>query len=128
MDGLCSFFLHCPRQNREPQGPPWLGVRVALSRATKHHLLIRGDLYVLGDERDPICPLTAVETSHRKRAMGRQLDQCLVMVREVSGEAPAPTTVSTVVVTTCGPSPSSSLTLEALTRRGNDVSSGRYGS
>jgi hypothetical protein len=67
----------------EPRDPPWPADRAALSRAMRHHLLIRGDLRVLGDERDPIYPLTAVETSHRKRATGRQLDQCMVMVREV---------------------------------------------
>jgi hypothetical protein len=111
----------------EPQGPPWPAARAALSRATRRHLLIRGHLRILGDERDPICPLTAVETSHRKRATGRQLDQCLVMVRVVSGEALAPMTLPTVMVTTCGPPPSSSLTREALTHRGDDASSGGCG-
>jgi hypothetical protein len=84
-------------------------------------------LRVLRDERDPICPLTAVETSPRKRATGRRLDQCLVTVMAVSDEAPTPMTVPTVVVTTCGPPPSSSLTREALTRRGDDTSPGGYG-
>jgi hypothetical protein len=60
--------------------------------------------------------------------MGRRLDQCLVMVMAVSGEAPTSTTLLTVVVTTCGPPPSSSLTREALTRRGDSVNSGGYGS
>jgi hypothetical protein len=59
--------------------------------------------------------------------MGRRLDQCLVIIMVVSGEAPAPMTIPTVVVTTCGPPPSSSLTREALTHQGDDVSSGGYG-
>jgi hypothetical protein len=59
--------------------------------------------------------------------MGRLLNQCLVMVRVVSGEAPEPTTVPTLVVTTCGPPPSSSLTQEALTRQANSTGSGGYG-
>jgi hypothetical protein len=101
--------------------------RAALSQAMGHHLLIGGHLLVLGDERDPICPHTAVETSPRKQATGRRLDQCLVMVMVVSGEAPAPMTVLTVVVTTCGPPPISSLTREALTHWGDGASSGSYG-
>jgi hypothetical protein len=68
-----------------------------------------------------------VETNPKKRATGRQLDQCLVTVMAVSGEAPAPMTVPTMVVTTCGPLPSSSLTQEAMTHRGDDASSGDYG-
>jgi hypothetical protein len=59
--------------------------------------------------------------------MRRRLDQCLVMVMAVSSEAPAPMTIPTVVVTTCGPPPSSSLTREALTHWGDGVSSGGYG-
>jgi hypothetical protein len=109
----------------EPRGPPWPVARVALSRATGHHLLIRGQLCILGDERDPVCPLTLVETSPRKRATGRRLDQCLVMV--VSGEALVLTTILTMVVTTCGPPRSIILTQEALTRRGDGVSSSGYG-
>jgi hypothetical protein len=112
----------------EPRGPPWPMARAALSRATGHHLLIRGHLRVLGDEKDPICPPTAVETSRRKRVMGRRFNQCLVTVMAVSGEAPAPMTISTVVVTTCDPPPSSSLTREALIRQGDDAISGGYGS
>jgi hypothetical protein len=103
----------------EPQGPPWPVARVALSQATRHHLLIGWHLRVLGDERDPICPLTTVEASPRKRATRKQLDKCSVMVMAVPGEAPAPTTVPMVVVTTYGPPPSSSLTREALTHRGD---------
>jgi hypothetical protein len=108
----------------EPRGPPWPAARAALSRAMGHHLLIGGNLRILGDERDPIYPLTAVETSPRKRATGRRLDQCLVMVMAVSGEAATLMTVLTVVVIMCGPPPSSSLTREALTHRGDGVSSG----
>jgi hypothetical protein len=111
----------------EPRGPPWPVARAALSQATRHHLLIPGHLRILGDERDPIFPLIVVETSHRKRATGRQLDQCLVTVRTVTSEAPAPTTILMVVVTMCGRPASSSLTREALTRRGDSASSGSYG-
>jgi hypothetical protein len=59
--------------------------------------------------------------------MGRRLDQCLVTVMAVSGEAPAPMTIPTVVVTTCAP-PSSSLTQKALTHQGDGASSVGYGS
>jgi hypothetical protein len=106
-----------PGETGEPRGPPWSAARVALSRPTRYHLLIQGHLRVLGDERDPICPLTVVERSHKKRAIGRQLGQCLVTVRAVSGEAPAPMAVSVAVVTMCFPPPSSILTREALTCR-----------
>jgi hypothetical protein len=49
-------------------------------------------------------------------------------VMVVFGEAPAPLTVPMVVATTCGPPPSSSLTREALTHRGDDAGLGSYGS
>jgi hypothetical protein len=55
-----------PSEIGEPRGPPWLIARAEISQATRHHLLIRGHLRVLGDERDPICPLIAVEIGHRK--------------------------------------------------------------
>jgi hypothetical protein len=50
--------------------PPWPVARVALSRAIGHHWLICELLHDLDDERYPFCSLTAVETYHRKRAMG----------------------------------------------------------
>jgi hypothetical protein len=116
-----------PGETGEPRGPPWPVARAALSQAMRHHLLIRGHLRVLGDERDPICPLTVVETSHRKRAMGRRLSRCLVTVRVVSGKALTPTVVPGAVVTMCVPPPSSSLTREALTCWVDGVSLGSYG-
>jgi hypothetical protein len=54
-----------------------------------------------------------VEIDHGKLATGRQLGQCLVTVRTVSGGA----SVSAMVLTTGSPPPSSSLTEEALIRR-----------
>jgi hypothetical protein len=70
--------------------PPWPAARVALSHAIRHHWLIREPLHDLDDERYPLCSLIAVEIDHGKRAMGRWLSQCLVMVRALSDEAPAP--------------------------------------
>jgi hypothetical protein len=78
-----------PGEIGEPRGPPWPAARVALSRATRHHLLIRGHLRVLGDERDPICSFTVVETSHKKWSTGRRLSRRLATVKASFGEASA---------------------------------------
>jgi hypothetical protein len=61
---------------------------------------------MVDDDRYPFCSLTAVETDHRKRVMGRRLGQCLAMVRVVSGEALALRMAPAVVVVTGGPPPS----------------------
>jgi hypothetical protein len=51
-------------------GPPWPAARAALARATGHHKLNREHLHVLGNERDPFCPLATAETGHGMRLTG----------------------------------------------------------
>jgi hypothetical protein len=81
-----------PGKTGEPRGPSWPMARAAISRATRHHLLIRGHLRIQGDERDPICPLTAVEIGDRKRVTRRRLDRSSVVAGTTFGGALAPRT------------------------------------
>jgi hypothetical protein len=58
--------------------------------ATGHHLWWGFFQHDLGDERNPIYPLTAVETTERKPAMRKRLGQPSTAVGTASGSAPAP--------------------------------------
>jgi hypothetical protein len=88
----------------EPRGPPWPMTRVALAQAIGHHFLDRKHLRILGDGTNPHCPLTVVETDHRKRTTRRRHGQLLMMVWAVSSVAQAPLTALVAVVMTGGPS------------------------
>jgi hypothetical protein len=68
---------------------PWLAARAALTRATEPLKLNREHLRDPDDDMYPICSLTMAEMGHRKRLMGRRLDQRLVTVKAFFDEAPA---------------------------------------
>jgi hypothetical protein len=52
----------------------------------------------LGNESNPICPLTTVEMTERKPAMRKQLEWPSTVVGMASGGAPVPRTPVLVVV------------------------------
>jgi hypothetical protein len=109
------LLLHSMRQGR------------VLVHAIGYHFLIRKLLHDLDDKRRSFCPLTIVETDHRKLAMGRQLGWFLKTVGAASGVVSALTTVLAAVVTKGSPPPSSSLTRVALIRWVDDASLGGNG-
>jgi hypothetical protein len=67
------------------------------ARATVHHLRWGFFLCDLCDERNPICPLTTVETAERKPAMRERLGRPSTTVGTVSSYALAPWTPPAVV-------------------------------
>jgi hypothetical protein len=91
-------------------------------------MLDREHLRVLGDGREPFCPLIAVETGHEKWATWRQLSRLLKMVRAAFSASPTQVMALVVVVMTGGPSVSSNLKRDALVRWVDGASSGGYGS
>jgi hypothetical protein len=91
-------------------------------------LLEREHLHILGHGRNPLCPLTEVETDHEKQAIGRRLGQLLKMARAASSVAPAMVRAPAAVAALMGdPPPSNNLMHEALVRQVDGVSSGSYG-
>jgi hypothetical protein len=108
-----GFFFNCLSEIGEPRDPPWLVTRASLAHAIGHHLL-NCKLWLTYDGRYPFYSLTTVKMNDWNWATGRWLSQFSMMVRAVSGEAPAPVIVPTVVVTTGGPSPSSNSMWEVL--------------
>jgi hypothetical protein len=92
-----------------------------------HHLLDREHLRILGDGRNLLCPLTAVETNHGKWATGWWLDRLLKTVTTTSGAAPILVMAYVAVVMLGGPPPGSNFTREVLVWQVNGASSGGHG-
>jgi hypothetical protein len=91
-----------------------------LARAMGHLKLNREQLHVLGDDgRDPFCPLTSAETSHRMRSMRRRLDLFLKTMGEAFSRAPTLGTAPTLVVVARAPPIGDGSTWEAPTQQLN---------
>jgi hypothetical protein len=96
---LGSFPSTSARSGRtEPPGRHGHRLERTQTWATVHHLRRCFFLRDLHDERNPICPLTAVETNHGKLAMGRRLGRSSTAVGTSSGGAPAPRASQTAAV------------------------------
>jgi hypothetical protein len=88
---LRSFPSTSAQSNRtEPPGRHGHRLERTQTRATMHHLRRCFFLRDLHDERNPICPLTMVETNHGKLATGRRLGRSSTAVGTTSSGAPAP--------------------------------------
>jgi hypothetical protein len=95
---LGIFFLHRRRQNRWDGASPWPAARWAQAHPMVHHLWRGVFLCDLCDEKNPICPLTTVETTEGKPAMRERLGRPSIVVGTASGGAPAPGTPLAAVV------------------------------
>jgi hypothetical protein len=112
--------LACRSTNGRPEVRllPWLGsteaehrgclghrLEGAKARATGRQMRRCFFLRNLGDEGNPICPLTAVEMTERKPTMRKRLRRPSTAVGTVSGDAPAPRTPPVVAVYMGAPPP-----------------------
>jgi hypothetical protein len=95
---LGLFFLHRCRRKRGDGAPPWLVARWAQARSMVHHLRRGFFLRDPCNERNPICPITAMETTEGKLATRERLRRPSAVVGMAFGGAPAPRTAPTVAV------------------------------
>jgi hypothetical protein len=96
---LGSFPSTSARSGKtEPPGRHGHQLERTQTRATVHHLRQCFFLHDLHDERNPICPLTAVEMNHWKLVTGRRLGRSSTAVGTASGGVPAPRASPAVAV------------------------------
>jgi hypothetical protein len=82
-------------KTEEPWGPAWPVARAALAWSIGHLKLNREHVHILGDGRDPFCPLTGAKMGRGLRSTRRWLSRFLKMVAAASISAPTPEMVPT---------------------------------
>jgi hypothetical protein len=87
-----------------------------LARATRHLKLNREHLHILGDGRDPFCPLIDAKIGHGMQSTGRRLGRFLMTLGADFDGAPTMGTAPTSVVVVQAPPSGDGLALEGSAR------------